>query len=377
MLNSTFLTLIAYFISFIVIGFFLYKKPTYRQNVSYILWNISLLYKNYIHWSFSKLVIYIYWWLLAIVASMPFLAIMIYLLYQTSWIIKPEWISTYFTNGSIDYWIVTALLQHPFLIGFAILILIMLFVVFISSFMYAYILQQKIYMAYLEWKKLPYISKNFFNWRLMLKYLWVIFWIAAYLLIPLGLAVLYILILFLLSKIEALKPFIYWENLVVWIFQMIVFASFFIYFIYMALRLSFSYICLLYSTDSKRKAHSYIKESLAITKWKILKLIGLGIPFLLVSIILDSLFWYLESLSSYMPYAMNIVDFFVLSGMSLMIYLSFYRILIWKTINTAENLETIIENETVTEQKDIDILPKELPKNPIKKPKTKTIKTKK
>lgn len=342
MLNTTFFTVIAYFIAFVVIGIFLYKRPNYRQNILYVLWNITLLYKNYIHWSLSKLIIYIYWWLLALIVSAPFLTLMVYLLYKTSWIIKPEWISTYLAENRIDYWIVTALLQHPFLIGFAIIVLLMIFVIFVSAFMYAYFLQQKVYIAYLEWKKLPYLSNNYFDFKLMMKYFWVISWVASYLLIPIGMAFLYILLLFWLSKIEVLKPFIYWENLAVSIFQMVVFASFFIYFIYMGLRLSFSYICLLYSADSKRKAHSYVQESLVITKWKIWKLVGLGIPFLLVSIILDSLFWYLESMNSYMPFVMNIVDFFVLSGMSLMIYLSFYRILIWKNANIAEN-NTITE----------------------------------
>lgn len=83
-----------------------------------------------------------------------------------------------------------------------------------------------------------------------------------------------------------------------------------------------------------------------------------------------------------MPFVMNFIDFFIFSWMSLMIFISLYRVIIWKTVNISSvDEELIVEKyskpaeivpeitEEIKQKK--TIINKETTKTP-KKPATKT-----
>lgn len=62
---------------------------------------------------------------------------------------------------------------------------------------------------------------------------------------------------------------------------MVLFAILFVWFIYLAIRLVFSYFILLYS-EEVGKAKSYIDESFRLTRKKVWKIVFLTLPFLVV-----------------------------------------------------------------------------------------------
>ena len=63
-MNDTIANAVVFLLIAAVIGFFAYRRPLYRSKLKYMLDNIVLVYRNFIHWNISKLVIYVYSWLL-------------------------------------------------------------------------------------------------------------------------------------------------------------------------------------------------------------------------------------------------------------------------------------------------------------------------
>ena len=104
----------------------------------------------------------------------------------------------------------------------------------------------------------------------------IIGWISLYLLVPLFIG---IILMITYSSILTMytgryAPFIF-------IIFLVMAVGLFIWFVYLYIRLAFSYYILLYS-ENIGKAKTYVHESLRMTKKKVWKIILLSLPFVII-----------------------------------------------------------------------------------------------
>ncbi|EKE28373.1 MAG: hypothetical protein ACD_3C00067G0007 [uncultured bacterium (gcode 4)] len=360
------------------IGFSLYKKPNYRKNVLKIVNDILLVYKNFLHWNISKIVLNTYGWLFWLIISSPLIAFAIFLLFKTTSSIWSESINA--LSLVIASWDFNAILKalSSFWTNWIWFLLTLLFVlliiiVFLFIFLYSYFLLQNIYKNYLEWKRLqiskfssisafifmllsfwisivfsenPYISiwwvvglgilaspffifwmlkseNHFLSYRLIWKFIWVTSWVSLYLAIP----TLLLIILLYLPRLWIFQALLDSKNIIATGLYVISFAAVFIYFIYMCIRVLFTNLTLLNDSDNMaRPARSFVLESFLITKWKALKIIGLSIPFFMISIFLTEMMNFLGSIHPLLTIFTWLFDFLIISWIWFMIINSLYDI---------------------------------------------------
>lgn len=384
-MNELLFNILFFGLAFWIVGIVAYNKPNYKNNLLYIIWNIFIVYRNFFHWNLHKIVVFFYSILFGLVISSPFLALATFLLYKISWVLSPSWVVNFFSTWQIDYSILTSFLQNIGLFISTIVVLFIVISIFIFTFMYGYLLLQIVYKNYLEGNKLLIRANEYLNFKLIYKYLWVLARISLYLLIPVAVFLLYVfMILGLWFISETVKSIFSSWNLFIQIIHFTIFSSIIIYFLFLAFRMAFAYIALLYTTDLSREAKSYIKESFELTRWKVRKLIWLGIPFVLVSAIISYIFEYIATFGRLSANLSWIIEIFTVSWLSFMVYISIYHIFKNNNISQTQekviiNNEEIIESDdkinkkekTIPAKKEIKTVPKKSTKTkPKTKPKT-------
>lgn len=214
------------------------------------------LYKNFIHWNISKIILFLYSITLAFVSIIPLIIIfLIYSYYSQieAWMIV-NWVINWVMSWNL----------------FADLLMILLVVIFFIVYSYFYILLINVNNWYIDKNKLEYKKNDYFNFKKILKYINITNINSLILLIPIIIFAILMWILFLLwpSQDELLKmiitsPFNYFTILSIIFLILCV-----ILFLYLVYRLIFSYFLLadkdFYSKE--KSAFSYIKESFSITK---------------------------------------------------------------------------------------------------------------
>ena len=218
------------------------------QNISN---NIRLLYKNFFHWNISKVCIFLYANIMGFIVSIPFIGILVY-----------QYLTTYSTLG-ISVSAEEFLLEHISAIIISILVLLCIVTIFICTYTYGNFLLQNVYKSYLDGTKLPYTKNLYFSFKHFKTYIGILGWISLYLLMPI-IVVILLAIGFGITIRMGILP----TNLVVGIITIALFIGLVGWFIYLALRLIFSYYNLLYS-EKINTAKSYVNESLRLTKKRV------------------------------------------------------------------------------------------------------------
>ncbi len=327
-LLSFYIPIITYVIALIIVLLCLYFLKNYRKNVKLIFENILLLYKNFIHWNISKLIIAIYSTILWFIFSIPFLAMCIYFIYKLSDKFDPKSIDLLMYTWSIDSNLITSFVENIWTIFGVIVSLILIVCLFIFTFMYWYFLLQNVYKSYIEWKRLWYLKNFYFSWKYMWKYLWTLSWVALYMLIPLWIWLLWFIVLAILWFFWIINEnMTFIENMILWWSTIIFFILLFVFFIYLWVRLTFSYIALLYTKKVVQNTSVYIKESFKISKWKVLKIIWLIVPVTLVIIWVQFLFNKMPFNWNLWNFILDLISFFTIEWISYMTYMSVYLLL--------------------------------------------------
>lgn len=282
-----------YLIFFIVVGFFIWRKPNYKEDMLYILNNLKTVYLNFLHWNISKIIIRIYSILAWLIISSPFLVLAIYLIFKLSKVFNIQSLSLFISTGDIDANLLTAFIGNIWTVLFLILILILIIGFFAFTFMYGDFLIQNIYKWYLEKTKLPYSKNSYFSWTHIYKFLWVLTRNSLYLLIPVLILLGGVLVLVILYRFWIIVNNLDNPNMLLWAVSLVYFIWTSFYLAYLAIRLSFSYVSLVYTDKISLPARFYVEKSFELTKWNIFKILSLWIPFLalysFISIILDIL----------------------------------------------------------------------------------------
>lgn len=260
--------------------------------------DISLLYKNIIHWTISKLIIFVWSILLGILSIVPF--IIIFIIYSIFWDVSVDMLFSW-----LFWW---PLMNNLF---WNILLVIVL-LIFIIIFSYSNFLLIKVSNWYLKWDKLDFKKNDYFNFKKIFKFFNISILNLLILIIPLIIFAVSIIVLFFLSGwSESVQWLAFsWElnYFVVMSFWFMVLST--ILFLYLSYKIIFSYLILADSKkfDYKRSAFSYIKESFILTKWlkKIFKFILVSLIFIIailpinyISNILDNNKMYLLDYSTY------------------------------------------------------------------------------
>lgn len=338
----------------------------YLTDLNSIFSGVIVAYKNFPHWLLSKTIIYIYSWVLWFVMSIPFLGIIAYLIYKVAWIVDQDSILRYLATRTIDANLAMSLFSNIWLFIGIIICWVIIISLFLFSFVYWSYLQQGLMAEYLKWWKYGYFQNKFLSLKHMSKYLWILTWVSLYVLIPVLVAFVYILIVFLLWKIPFLTWIIYSESIFIWILHIIVFAWIWIYLVNLLIRASFSYIIFINKDDLTIPAKEYVKESLALVKWKVWKVILIWFPFAIISIAFQWIYSNISWESNIIAYWFNIFDFIVFDGISLMIYLSIFKVIWWNPSSDKKD-EVLIDNKESLKEIEIEKQESKPKKTSVKK----------
>ena len=216
--------------------------------------DVFKLYKNFFHWNLSKLIIFIWSIILAILWILPFVIIM--------------FVYWYFA------WIDLSLLLEQLLtkqLGSDLFINIFLYfitIVFFVMYFYWYILLIKLNFEYKNSKKLTFLKNYYFNFKKIKKYinLTLINWLILFIPILFFVLLIFVISLFIwpIVNIENIMTF---KNTIFTVISLLGFIVSLIIFVYLFYRICFSYFELIIDKKDKKKTLDYFKISFEITAW--------------------------------------------------------------------------------------------------------------
>lgn len=250
------------------------QKIDFLQKLKYIFLDISLLYRNFIHWNISKGIIAIWSFVLWIICSLPF-----FLLVGVLSFLDPiEWsnIIGYLALGqAIDFDVLGGLLEYPFYVLLEVFLILLWIVALIIGSSYGVLLRTNLYFSYIKKRNLSFRENFYFQRWMFAQYIRVFFRILGYLVVPIIIFIALFLGLYILFRIELLSFHLFS------VISFVCFCVTVISLIYMSFRIWFVYPILL---DKKNvldfpPAKEVLQTSRNITKGIVV------FPFLLVAFI--------------------------------------------------------------------------------------------
>lgn len=316
--------------------------------------NIALLYKNFIHWTISRLVIFITWVLLWFLLSIPFfiLSIVFASIDSISWFNIAKSIA--YTQG-VSMELISAFSNNFWMFFLQIFLWLMLFFSFIFWIQYSTICIYNLNLNYIKWNKLNFWENYYFNFKKIYKYLKVISLISLFLLIP--------IVLFFVSSFLVVN--FYWpiELIVIWLLLVAILV-----FVYLIYRLAFSLIIFLERWYENVSTYEIVKKSFNVTKWFVFFKVAL--IYIICSLVLISIFlilgivislWFyfawtpIDLAWEYTSKIINIFSFVFVYWVPQMLFVSVYfryfrENVIWETLDDKhieENDDEIDDEENI------------------------------
>lgn len=258
--------------------------------------DISLLYKNILHWNISKLIILIWGSILWILSIVPF-AILFAIYSFFSWINFFD-----FINSWINWVFMTSLFWN--------LLYLISLLFFTLSYFFTFVLLINLYNSYLLWSKISYLNNKYLDYKLYFKYLLLSIYNFLILLIPVLIFILLIvLLIYFFWWIDNVTNLVFSTSSNAFsIISLILFIFLILTIYYISYRLVFSYLLLLEDKFLKIWIFQIIKESLVITsklktffKFTLLLLIFLT-AYLPISVLDTYINWNYKDLNNYSSY---------------------------------------------------------------------------
>lgn len=319
------------------------------QIIKNIFGDISLLYKSFFHWNISKILIVIFAFLLWILVSLPFFAILWIVVYfdPIDW---KDIAYNYYTTESFGLSLMTALSSYLWYIILEWILFILAVWFFMFGYSYKTISLTNLNLSYLNQEKIGFFKNIYFNFSTIWKYLWVISWISLILLVPFLLfLIIFAVTLFSLWWLDVVSNMV--RESYTNPFTIIVWVSFFtllLVFLYLAYRMSFSYVIMLDDKNytEKQKALFYVKESFKISSGvKIFKFLLMVIIYTIILLPFDYIWGKVEEMEL-VSFLYWILIFFVFGWVFEMLVVSIYKnIMLWENnleiFNTEEKEEIV------------------------------------
>lgn len=255
---------------------------TYFSDIKAVGGDVSLTYRNFRHWNLSKLAIFAYSWIAGLAFSVPFILAMVGIVYWTLTYPAGEATAAMMDKGAT---VLTSTLIFQVLIenfGKAIA-LVTLFVCVLGTFSvfvsYGYFLLSRTYRSYVEDHNLPVFGNAFFDWKLIWKYTVVLGWSTLYPAAPILLGLIVITVTAVFNYVPDPTPEqLKWLGIETVPVAVIAVAVAVFY----AFRTGFSNYALLAEEGKLGTGIGYVRQSLALTKWKFFRIVFLILPFAVV-----------------------------------------------------------------------------------------------
>ena len=288
------------------------SKKTHKTNlfshffkeIRHILQDIFFVYKNFIHWSISRVSISIWGILLGILFALPIFifGLVLGFIDGISWldIIK---VSLEWTDPAHSEFL-ESIAMHPYALVAMMLVMFSAVISFLFAGTYSTFLLARLSLKYVEWKKLDYKKNLYFSRRYITTFLALICWNMVYILAFLFIGFACILAIYLLAQISLIPENISYYGMAIISLIFLFLTSYVIY------RILFWYIILadVWKHHELKSARYYIKKSIHITKGSsFLKFITISLIYFVVISPFKSLDLYIEDQLTYMKdaYAFN------------------------------------------------------------------------
>ena len=152
-----------------------------------------MLYRNFWHWNFSKVIILVACLLGATLLSLPFIAVMWWLVTNIVESLDSGVLSRLISSGVLDPAGFAVIMNNGWSIGAIILSGVAMLAIFFIFLSYGYFLLLRVYDSYLAGDKLPLKANFYWKPQYILKYAGLFAWTTLYILIPIVVGILYFL----------------------------------------------------------------------------------------------------------------------------------------------------------------------------------------
>ncbi len=255
----------------------------------------GILYKNFIHWNVSKIIIQLASILLWTLLTLPFFIVLLVMYFSF-------WIETYLSSAQYNiYSLLSFFAERPFVFIFFMLFSVFAVLTFIFWYSYKKVLISKLNFSYLSWEKLLYMKNYYLNRKKFSKFVSIITLTSLLSIIPFLIFLVFFIVLFIIYW------WVTWVNTLIHndqinsfvIINFILFLLSIVSFLYFSYRMSFSVFIFMDEKNYKddEKAIYYIKESISLTNgWK--KILKFILVILLSALVLLPLSYITDSFSS-------------------------------------------------------------------------------
>lgn len=271
--------------------------------------DIILVYKNFLHWNISKIIISVSSFFFWILLALPF----VILTYVIAYFWPIEWktlIQSFYLGNSFDFLILSIIAKHLFYFILIVFLALLSIAIYFLWSSYKYPLISKLYLSYIDWEKRKFFMGNdYFSFKKLWKYTILISRSFLYILAPF---VIFILLFFILVLLfwwfEAISAIMINNPINIFsIIFLVLFIVFIFSFFYVIYRIQFAFFSFIDDKyyDIKNKSLFFIKDS--ISKTKSAKLLWKYLIIILSLIIFFSPFFYLESQISWTRDELNLL----------------------------------------------------------------------
>ena len=244
------------------------KETNFFPLLKNIFSDIFLVLKNFFHWTFSRLIIIILCFLLAVVCFLPFFIVLVIL-----WLIDSiAWgeIFLSFVSGTNNPLLVTAFFTSPFMMIFEWIIILIWVAFSLGVYNYKKVLLYRLINNYCKKEKLPFkkvFTLHFFKAYMKLFPMLLLIFLAPFLLF----VIYFLFVIFIFWWFSSVYSIVSESTInPISIFLAIWFVVAFVYGIYLYYKFIFVYPLLLKQNQKKLDAWVLLKKSYNVIKWKTL-----------------------------------------------------------------------------------------------------------
>ena len=259
------------------------KLYTYLNELKQIALTTLLVYRNFGHWTLSKVVIYAFAFLASVIFSAIPVIVGIVLLRIFVSGLDPTLMESFFSSGSASPELLVQIISAwPILLALVFLFCIVL-AFFLFFFTYSYFLLSRVHDGYIKGEKLPIRKNLYFSWSHMKRYLSITAWIGWYLLIPLVVWLLGIIILALIARFSGASLTDSWSISSIFFGGAFILLSAFtlVWSLVVLVRTAFATFILM-DADKDISGKECVRRSYSVISGKAWKFILLALPFILV-----------------------------------------------------------------------------------------------
>lgn len=232
----------------------------FASEVHLVLQDILFIYKNFIHWNISKILISVLSILLGIICALPFILVTVI----GAFIDPVPWLNMLWAENISQEVLLRWLAWHPYWIVLIIFLSTISTVFFLLGSSYGSFLLARLSGKYVQRKRLEYKKNLYFSFVHLKVYIAIISWNALYLMAPILIWGGCIFFLYLIYNIWYMT-FTWLSYSLLWLTIILIAAL-----SYMCYRLGFSYFIAAQEKKSTPPlpAKSYVDTSIALTGWK-------------------------------------------------------------------------------------------------------------